>query len=109
MMWRGFFLVITVALLIGACDSDSDTTSVLTIDNGNNDAFDLYVNGTKVGHVPGCSRGTEIEVDVGDPCARVEADAPWAVNCEWPCLDLTEGRDWNLCCASEITVCFTCE
>ena len=109
MKGRRLAIIIVLALFNWACDSDSDNTSVLTIDNGNNDGFDLHINGVDFGRVPGCSRGTEIEVDVEDPCAYVEADAPWAVNCVWSCLDLTGGRDWNLCCASEITTCFLCE
>lgn len=103
--WRWIGCVISI-LFIGAC---ADEGSVLTIDNGNNDGFDLLVNGVVVGHVSGCSRGTEIEVDVADPCAYVQVQAPWAVDCVWSCLDLTEGRDWDLCCASEITTCFRCE
>jgi hypothetical protein len=102
--WR---LVGSVALTLsrGACATE---TSVLTIDNGNNEGFNLYVNGTEVGRVPGCSRGTEIEVDIADPCADVQAEAPWASNCVWSCLNLTEGRDWELCCSSELFTCFRC-
>ena len=95
-MLRAFALLVAVgtAVVHTGCAVDEDS-AILHIDNGNNDSFTLLVNGESYGSVDGCSRGTEIVVDVQDPCANVVAEAPWAIDCQWACLDLTAGQSWN--------------
>ena len=72
--WKFFVFVATgLVMVLTSCAEDFEA-AVLTIDNGNNDSFELLVNGESIGSVPGCSRGTELSTFADDPCAYVVAE-----------------------------------